>query len=143
MLPMCFSQLRLSMMVTTRYLLASKTSSVWPWNVYNVSKIFWKRVMNLMTIHFVGLKLICHVSSHFSSTVRSSRRSCLSLSFSITLKTSLSSANSFDDDDLMTSGRLLMKAKNNSRLSPFPCETTDNYMISIFQIMSSSGYAVI
>ena len=131
------------MMVTTRYLLASKTSSVWPWNVYNVSKIFWQRVMNLMTIHFVGLKLICHVSSHFSSTVRSSQRSCLSLSFSITLKTSLSSANSFDDDDFMTSGRLLMKAKSNSRLSPFPCETTDNYMISIFQIMSTSGYAVI
>ena len=73
-----------------------------------------------MTVHFVGLKLICHVSSHFSSAVRSSRRRCLSWSFWITLKTALLSANSFDEDDLMTSGRSLMKAKNNSGPSNVP-----------------------
>jgi len=33
-----------------------------------------------MTVHFVGLKLSCHVSSHFSSAV--------------------SSANNFDEDDI-------------------------------------------
>ena len=63
-----------------------------------------------MTAHFVGLKLICHLSGD----VRSSRRSCLSWSFWITLKTALTLANNFDEDDLMTSGRSLMKAKNNS-----------------------------
>ena len=84
---------------------------MWPCRMYVVSMIFRHRGAILMTVHLVGLKLICQVSSDFSSAVRSFWRSCLSWSFLITLKTALSSANSLEDDDLIISGRSLMKAK--------------------------------
>ena len=92
---------------------------VWPWRVYWVSKIFRQWGLILMTAHFVGLKLICHLSSD----VRFSRRRCLSWSFWITLKTALTLANNFDEDDLMTSARPLMKSATRNLLS--------NYMTTV------------
>lgn len=118
MLPMCLYQARLSVMMTLRYLLSPTTSRVCPWQLYSVPMVFRHRGEILMTVHLLSLAT--------SSAVRSSWRNCLSWSLSITLKTALSSAKSLMDDDLITSRRSLMKAKNSSGPITVPCGTPNN-----------------
>ena len=77
----------------------------------------------LSTRHFVGLKLICQAFSQSSNGDRSLCSSSLSLSFSITLKSRLSSANSFVSEDNIDSGRSLMKQRNRSSPRSIPCGT--------------------
>ena len=79
----------------------------------------------LITMHLVGLKLICQVCSHCPSAERSLWRRALSLSISITLYRKLSSANNLVWEDHIDCDRSFMKHKNRSGPSTVPCGTPD------------------
>ena len=88
----------------------------------------------LSMTHFVGLNLICQVSSQSSNAERSLWSNSLSLSFSITLKNMIWLANSLVSEDSIETDRPLMKGSENCSLWESWCHIRCVGLNSIYEI---------
>ena len=92
--------------------------------VYGNSIFFLVACVALMTLHFLGLNLSCHLSCHACSCMRSCCSSWQSRTDFTDLYITQSSANS-RTVDVVCSARSLMKIRKSSGPSTDPCGTPD------------------